>query len=58
MKDVYEGDPEPLVLVVLTMATQRYNIAHTLIYIYIYYNIYIINISARMIMIYYFYINI
>mgnify|MGYP001170895230 CR=1 FL=1 len=25
VKEVYEGDPEPLVLVVLTMAPQRYN---------------------------------
>ena len=27
MKDVYEGDPEPLALVVLIMAPQRYNIS-------------------------------
>ena len=29
VKEVYEGDPEPLVLVVRTMAPQRYNIIET-----------------------------
>ena len=28
VKEVYEGDPEPLVLVVLTMARQPYNIPY------------------------------
>ena len=36
VKEVYEGDPEPLVLVVLTMAPQRYNICLYILYAHIY----------------------
>ena len=34
VKEVYEGDPEPLVLVVLKMAPQRYNICLYILYAY------------------------
>ena len=43
IQEVYEGDPEPLVLVVLTMASQRYN--NMLIYLICTYSYINISIS-------------